>query len=209
MNLGAENAKKTYLAIGLFVVALIMVVRFISSETGGSTPAAAATTATAAPQPARPARRTPRSSSHNKSEKAAAPVTPQLDPRLDLAALNEAEDTKYDGSGRNIFMATEEPKIPQPVANGLKHGNNDAKVTPPPPPPPIVKTPPPINLKFFGFASGPDHKSVFLSSGDDVMVAREGEIVQRRYKILKINNNSVDVLDVLSNNKQTIPLTAG
>jgi hypothetical protein len=33
--------------------------------------------------------------------------------------------------------------------------------------------------------------------------------VQRRYKIMKINNNNVEVLDVLSNNRQAIPLTAG
>ena len=66
-----------------------------------------------------------------------------------------------------------------------------------------------INLKFFGFASGPDHKRVFLAQGDDVFVAGEGDIVRQRYKIVKINNNNVEVLDVLSNNRQTIPLTAG
>lgn len=210
MKLGTESAKKTYLALGLFVVALIMVVRFISSEFGGSGPAPANTAAAARPEPARPARRGARTGTHAKNDKSAGPVTPALDPRLDLAGLKEAEDTKYDGTGRNIFMATEEPKIPPPVATGFKTGGHQATVTPPTPPlPPPHPAPPPINLKFFGFASGPDHKRVFLSSGDDVVVASEGEIVQRRYKIVKINDKSIDVLDVLSNNKQTIPLTAG
>lgn len=207
MNLGAENAKKTYLAIGLFVVALIMVVRFISSETGGSTPAAATATNTAAPPPTRPARRTGRIGSHAKNEKTSVPVTPQLDPRLNLVALKGTEDMQYDGAGRNIFTATEEPKIPQPIAPPIKPGPTVVNNTPPSPAP--RPAPPPINLKFFGFASGPDHKHVFLATGEDVMVASEGDIVQRRYKIVKINDKSIEVLDVLSNNKQTIPLTAG
>jgi hypothetical protein len=65
-------------------------------------------------------------------------------------------------------------------------------------------------LKFFGFASSPgEPTSVFLGNGDDVFVAREGEIVNRRYKVMKINPKSVEIEDVLSNNRQTIPLTAG
>jgi len=42
-----------------------------------------------------------------------------------------------------------------------------------------------------------------------VFVAREGDVVQRRYRILRINITSVDVEDVLTNRRQTIPLTAG
>jgi hypothetical protein len=135
-------------------------------------------------------------------------VTPSLDPRLHLSDLKEAEETTYDGTGRNIFVETEEPI---PVAHGSAFVANN---TPPPSPnpgpaPPTVRQHPPINLKFFGFASGPDHKRVFLAQGDDVMVAAEGDIVERRYKIVKINNNNIEVLDVLSNDHQTIPLTAG
>jgi len=207
MRLGAENSKKTIIAVALFAVALFMMIRLISSETGGSAPAPAATTA-AAPQPARSVRRGARGSK-TKGEKVSGPVTPGLDPRLNLAALKEAEDTEYDGTGRNIFMSTEEPKIPAPVAPGTTDHNKELAVTPTPPPKPTPAPPPPINLKFFGFASGPDHKHVFLANGDDVFVATEGDIVQRRYKIVKINNNNIEVLDVLSNNRTTIPLTAG
>ena len=58
--------------------------------------------------------------------------------------------------------------------------------TGPPPPPP----PPPIPLKFYGFTgnkSGP--KQVFLSKGEDIFVAKEGQIIDRRYRILKIGPN--------------------
>jgi hypothetical protein len=74
----------------------------------------------------------------------------------------------------------------------------------PPPPPP----PPPINLKFFGFANKPgEPKKVFLSQGEDVFIAVEGDIVDRRYKVVHIGPASVEIEDVLYNNKQNIPLT--
>ncbi len=207
MKLGAENSKKTIAAGALFLLAIVMFVRMLSGSS--SSGAASATSATGtAPAPTRQARRaaTTRKGVRSKAEKASGPVTPSLDPRLNLAQLKETEETPYDGKGRNIFMATEEPKIeiPKQVASGFKEPEKVVNPGPPPPPPP-----PPINLKFFGFASGPDHKKVFLAQGDDVFVASEGDIVQRRYKIVKINNNNIEVLDVLSNNRQTIPLTAG
>jgi hypothetical protein len=51
---------------------------------------------------------------------------------------------------------------------------------------------------------------VFLSSGGgDVFVAREGDVVDRRYKIVRIQPNTVEVEDVLTNNRQNLPLTQG
>lgn len=208
MKLGAENSKKTIAAAALFLVAIVMFVRMMagsSSSSGSVTPTA---TPGATTSPVRQARRpSTKKGARAKAEKASGPVTPSLDPRLNLAQLKETEETPYDGKGRNIFMATEEP-LPTAVDTGFKKPGPNSQ-TPPPPPQQSVYVPPPIPLKFFGFASGPDHKKVFLAQGDDVFVASEGEIVQRRYKIVKINNNNIEVLDVLSNNRQTIPLTAG
>jgi hypothetical protein len=119
--------------------------------------------------------------------------------------LQEAEGTDYTGKGRNIFLAqaSEPVEIQRPIAPVVK------KAEPPPPPVYTPPPPPPIELKFFGFASTQGIKRVFLSRGDDVFIAGEGDIVNRRYKIMKINANNIEVLDVLSNNQQTIPLTAG
>jgi hypothetical protein len=65
-------------------------------------------------------------------------------------------------------------------------------------------------LKFFGFANKPgETKKVFLSQGEDVFIAGEGDIIDRRYKILRITPVSVEVEDVLTNNRQSIPLTQG
>jgi hypothetical protein len=135
----------------------------------------------------------------------AGPVS--LDPRLRLDLLKASEDTEYKGAGRNIFRAEAEPvAIPKPVQTAIK----SAQQQPTPPPVYTPPPPPPINLKFFGFASEPgQQKKVFLSQGEDVFVASEGDIVNRRYKVVKIGNTSVDFQDLLSNNRQTIPLTQG
>ena len=58
------------------------------------------------------------------------------------------------------------------------------------------------------FANKPgEPKKVFLSQGEDVFIAAEGDIIDRRYKVSRITAVSVEVEDVLNNNRQSIPLT--
>ncbi len=68
-----------------------------------------------------------------------------------------------------------------------------------------------IPLKFYGFASPPgEPKKIFLKMGEDVFVAGEGEIVDRRYKVIRIPNTSVEIQDVVTSGPpQNIPLTQG
>jgi hypothetical protein len=207
VKVGADNSKKTMVAVGLFAIALFLLIRMFtfggpSHATASPAPNAASTTMPNAPGQRAGVRRV-RPTSKSSS---AGPLTPSLDPRLHLSELKQTENTEYTGKGRNIFLAqaTEPIDIPKPIVSPIKN----PKVTPPPqqvytPPPP-----PPIDLKFFGFASTQGVKRVFLARGDDVFVATEGDIVNRRYKIVKINNNNIEVLDVLNNNRQTIPLTS-
>ncbi len=196
MKLGAENKKKTIIAAGLMAIAVLLLVRMLSAPRAATTTGAARTAAPRARQAKTAARRDPR------DRYLAVSLAPTLDPRLRLDLLKGSEDLKYTGSGRNIFSETME-EIPKPVAPGLKQ--EAAKWTPPPPPPP-----PPINLKFFGWASRPgEAKKIFLSQGDEVFVAGEGDIVGRRYKVVRIGPSSVEIEDVLSNNRQSIPLTQG
>jgi len=125
-----------------------------------------------------------------------------LDPTLRYDWLKASEDTKYEGTGRNIFLAQAE--IPQPQGPGVTDKPKEPEGPPQPPPPP------PINLKFFGFASKPgEPKKIFLSEGEDVFIAAEGEVVNRHYKVLRISPTSVEIEDVLNNNRQSIPLTLG
>jgi hypothetical protein len=194
MQLGTENRNKTMAAIALMVVAVVlMVVRFLPDS-----PAAAKSPSPAvAPQPETRRTVTVRTGSGKKPAVSAAARS--LDPTLRYDWLKASEDTKYQGAGRNIFRA--EVEIPKPIVPVQK----PVAIVPQGPPPP-----PPINLKFFGFANKPgEPKRIFLSQGEDVFIAGEGDIVDRRYKILHITPVSVEVEDVLNNNRQSIPLTQG
>jgi hypothetical protein len=193
MKLGAESRTKVIVLIVLLVGAAISAVHMVSSLGNRPMPVAAApsTPRSTTPQPP-PRRATGRGPT-------AAVAAPSLDPELRLGLLQSSEGTKYEGTGRNIFVPALEP-IPHEVAKGLKNQ--------PPPPPPGPPPPPPIPLKFFGFASHTgEGKRVFLAQGEDVFIAEEGQIVDRRYKVVRINPASVEIEDMLNNNRQTIPLT--
>jgi hypothetical protein len=131
----------------------------------------------------------------------------QLDPTLRMEAMLVTESLVYSGSGRNIFSANSAPiEIPKPIApvRAVK-----APPPGPPPPPPGPPPPPPIDLKFFGTATAADGtRRAFLLHGEDVFLASDGDIVQRRYKVITISANSVEVEDMANNNKQTLPLLA-
>jgi hypothetical protein len=203
MKLGAENKKKTAIAIGLAAVAIIVVVWQIynPANTAAVLPPSATSTkvaGTTAPGTAKP--RAGQSERH-----VAAVWTPTLDPRLRLDLLKDSEGLKYEGSGRNVFRKHLE-EIPKPVAKGLI----DKPIQSQPWHAPGLAPPPPINLKFSGWASqAGEPKAVLLSQGSEIYVAHEGEIIAGRYKILRINADSIDVQDVLNNNRQKIPLTQG
>ena len=195
MEIGGENKNKVRIAIGLGIVAAIV----LAYQFLGSSSAPSASTASPVPGAARVAQHRPGGRGKHNPE-----ADQRLDPTLDLTTLAATEGMKYSGTGRNIFVASAE--IPTPKTSGATDHIAEQKPTGPPPPPP----PPPITLKFFGFASGPgEPKKIFLSQGEDVFIAAEGDIVNRRYKVVRIGPNSVDIEDVLYNNRQSIPLTQG
>jgi hypothetical protein len=207
VKLGTENRKEIIVAVVLGVVLLLVVVyEFMpSSSTIASTaPATTATDALNVPAtPARPAAH--RSSAPVKKERPAQ----NLDPTLQLKLLAATEAIKYEGSGRNIFVSQQEDvKIPTALDSGATDHQKKADEIYHPP---SQAAAPPIPLKFFGFASRPgEPKKVFLIKGDDTFIAGEGEIVDRRYKVVKISPTSVDIQDVVgSGPPQNIPLTVG
>ncbi|HYH00432.1 MAG TPA: hypothetical protein VD837_14965 [Terriglobales bacterium] len=205
MKVGTENKKKTAIAVGLLVIALVLVARtlFTSPATPSQRSGATANRPAAQKQAAATDSGPQRRPTTDRNRYLSAALTPTLDPRLRFDLLKMSEDVKYEGTGRNIFSAESAPEIPEPVDNPRR--DEEVASVPQGPPPP-----PPINLKFFGYATrSGEPRSIFLTQGDSVFSAREGDIVAGRYRIVKINPTSVEIQDVLSNNTQTIPLIQG
>jgi hypothetical protein len=196
MKLGAENRTQVIILAVLGGVALLsLAYQFWPSSEVTASPTQVASTTTARPATRRTA-----------SGKIVPIIEPRLDPTLDLNLLTQSEEIKYSGNGRNIFVAGSMPTIEKPKKSGATDHDKQAELHYPPPPPP----PPPITLRFFGFASKPgEAKRIFLSQGEDVFIAGEGDIVDRRYRVLHITNTSVEMEDVINNNRQSIPLTPG
>jgi hypothetical protein len=187
LKIGAENKNKLRWMIALLVIAVLVgIYNFWDFGTSSAAPPAAVSSPTAA------------------QKKAPQVVDTTLDPRLRIDILAASQSKKYEAGGRNIFRMEELKPIEKPVTSVRVEIGPPAPPTPTPTPPP-----PPINIKFYGFASKPNEpKRIFLADDGEVFLARQGDIVERKYKVAQINNTSVVIEDVLNNNKQTIPMTA-
>ena len=201
MKVGAENRKKVAVAAVLMVAALLLVGRMLLVDSGPSASAPPSLEQGGAVS-AQSVRTSPRRLAKGKKTQSA---SLNLDPRLRLDLLKSSEDITYAGTGRNIFLSYDEAPIPKPVADPrLDKSQAQAQIPSGPPPPP------PITLRFFGFANKPGQpRKVFLAKGQDIFIAGEGDIVDRRYKVLRIGPTSIELQDVLNNNRQSIPITQG
>ena len=222
MKSGAENRKKTIMAGVGAALGLCAVILIYNELFGGApNPAAhqAATPAVVAPAAGRtkaPARTQSTATTGPGSGQAAAPgiaakkmasTSSSLDPTLDETAMLRTESLVYTGTGRNIFSLIYVP--PSPTGSSLDHGMPPPRpIGPPPqlgppPPPPL----PPINLKFFGTAMRANGvRQAFLLQGEDVYLASKDDIVARKYRIVSISANSIQVEDMTNHNTQTLPL---
>jgi len=140
-----------------------------------------------------------------------------VDPTLHLSALVKLQDVKLEPTTRSLFEISAAP----PEVLAAKEPGK-IKVEPafvlygpkaPPPAPPLPPTPraPAIPLKFYGFVNParPDVKRAFFLDSDEIVVAGEGDLIKKRYKIIRIGVNSAEVEDTVfkgDNTKQTLPL---
>jgi hypothetical protein len=211
--LGTENKRQVYIVVALFVVILAIGGYELLGPFGGSSTAAPPV---AAPRPAaqptastnaRPAADAkPAANGQTALGTDAERLTNEgLDPTVHFDMLAESERVEYAGTGRNIFSADSGPvNIPVPIAPAR---TNQATVILPPPVPEPPR-PPAIDLKYFGYTQARDKSmKAFFTHGDDVFMARSGEIVDHRYKVGAIMPGSVQITDLSYNNTQTLSLT--
>jgi len=136
-----------------------------------------------------------------------------IDPTLRLELLARLDDARFESAGRNLFefgpVEAPKPKLPEPKIEVKPEPVMIGPEPPPPPPaPPVKSPPPPIPLKFYGLAlplRGND-KRVFCLQGDEILTPAEGDLVQNRYRIVRITPVTVLVEDTLHKHQQQIPV---
>jgi len=219
MKVGAEPRKVALLAVLLVVLIYVAYTNFLAGEpareptrppTGAvaRAPAPVAAAPEPGPEPERPVLGEFRPSLRpDRRERRPDPAT--IDPTLRLDLLARVQSVTLAGGARNLFQfgpapvpKNPEPKIiPKPPGAAPNHA--DSKPAEPPKPPP-----PPIPLKFFGYASPAraSQRRAFFLDGDDIIVAGEGELIKKRYKVVRIGINSAVVEDVEHKHQQTLAL---
>jgi len=208
--LGIENKRQVYIVIGLFVAILGgAIYEFHDSFGGSSAPTPPPVVNQAASSNTRAsgnARSSPGSQSSQGPEATKLSGT-GLDPTVHFDRLAESEDVEYAGTGRNIFSA--ESIAPPPRLETLVTGPRPITPVAYTPQAPLTPTAPPIDLKYFGYTQTKD-KSIkgFFTHGEDVFMAKTGEVVDHRYKVGDLKPGSAQVTDLSYNNTQTLPLMA-
>jgi len=201
IQFGTEKKGQVYLVIALFAVIFVIACVEIIGTFGHSSP----TPVQAAAAP--PVQRIPETAgslsvASTSADDALKLSNTGLDPSLHLDKLVQNESVVYAGNGRNIFSAESAPvKIETPLASARDQA---VLIVPPPPEPP---KPPAIDLKYYGYTQTTDKSlQAFFVHGDDIFVARSGDIVNHRYRVGAIQPGSAQVTDLGYNNTQMLTL---
>jgi hypothetical protein len=144
------------------------------------------------------------------------PIDPsRTDPTIRFASLAKVQGVGMAGGGRSLFdfgsmtQLAEGPKpgvIVKPTKVIPVYGPPILGPLPQKPPDP---PPPAIPLKFYGFVhtARSGERRAFFMENEDIYIASEGEMIKKRYKLVKIGVNSAVLEDSqFKNNQQTIKL---
>lgn len=223
MKVGASRGKVAILAVLGLVLVYFLYSNFQSDEPSyapasvtppprAAAPDALPETPATAPRERRPvARAESRPLRLTFKDKKADATT--VDPTIRFDLLAKVQQVTLEGGVRNLFQFGAAPLPPRPepkIAVNAKAvqaapvavvNNNTPAAAPAPPPPP------PIPLKFFGYSSAtPGLKKAFFLQGEEIVVAAEGEMVQKRYRIVRIGVNSCVVEDTHYKHQQTLQM---
>lgn len=227
MKLGAEP-KKVAILVGLLVVALVVfLMNSDSTPDTAYTPPAATSAPSAGPADtgtsasSATAQVRGRTSTEfrpsvrpKRGEQRPDPMT--IDPTLRLDLLAKLQTVNVQGSHRSIFdfgqppapkpdpvkEAAAKPPVPNPIVPVKPAETEQANAEPAKP------AAPPIPLKFYGYVSpaGTPQKRAFFMEGEEIHVVHEGDLVKKRYKVVRIGVNSVVMEDTQFGSQQTLPL---
>jgi hypothetical protein len=198
--------------------------RMAAEATGAVAPAPTATPAATSTPATEPRRIVTPSRSRNdefhpslRSKRKEDQIDPgTVDPTLRLDLLAKVQAVKLEGGQRNLFQfgkaePAAELKGPEPKIEPKRLAMGPPEAPPPPPPPGPVQPPPPppITFKYYGVATKriDNKKTAFFLDGEDIILATEGMAVKKRYRVVRINTDSVVLEDVELKREQTLKIS--
>ena len=227
MKLGAERNKIIVLAVASTVAAGTVYLQFFAGEEATPTRRRpAAVTRSSAPERAPRQRRASapprqvrgqsfRPTFHRAdSDEALDPMT--VDPTLQTDLLAKVRSVEFEGIERNLFRFGERKKlVASPSAEEIKESQERLKALQAQSSKPVKKKPvarkptaPPIDWKYYGFANSrrDTRKRAFLLDGEEIFIATEGDVFEKRYRIVRIGINSIVIEDMQFKEEQKLPL---
>ncbi|HSP90420.1 MAG TPA: hypothetical protein VLN08_05920 [Vicinamibacterales bacterium] len=132
---------------------------------------------------------------------------PAVIPAVGLASLDRAQPEPAD-SGRDPFRFGSAPAaVPRGGSTGGGFGGAAPAV---PAPPQEPAGPPPIPLRFIGIArQGEGRMYAVLRDERGVYYGAEGDVVEGRYRILRVSTDTVELSYVDGRGRVTIPMSGG
>jgi hypothetical protein len=121
------------------------------------------------------------------------------DPTLRIDEITASQKREYAGKSRNIFNYGRMQVVEKPPEKPAEVVDPDPPPPPPPPPPPF---------KFYGIATNQatGRKRAFFTNGDDIWIAEEGQMIDRRFKLISIGTASAEVEEIATGRRVTMPL---
>jgi hypothetical protein len=121
-------------------------------------------------------------------------------PPLQMELLARVQRAGAAGT-RDLFRFVPSRKQDRDVPPSLPTHTDSSPVSPREEP---VREPPP--LTFYGYARYPASRRAFFFDGNDTYLAREGESIAGRFRIIRIDGNSAVVEDLKPSATLTLPL---
>jgi len=120
-------------------------------------------------------------------------------PALHLDRIERLRKLEYRPTGRDIF-SSELPPPPTPKAPPKPVGPQL-----PPPEPALV-----VPFKFYGYSTDArtGKRRGLFTTGEDVIIASEGESVQNRFRIVSIGTTSAEVEEISTKRRATLTMEA-
>jgi hypothetical protein len=219
MKLGADPKKVAILAVLLLVAGYFVITNMFSGSTPQSASSAVRARTEIPPEIRGPA---PRAEVRKTKPSRTQEFRPSLKPRkpgesVDLSSIDatlrldllaKLQDAKVQGGERSLFDFGSVP-APKPEAKVIPKPIYTVALPPPPAPPPPPPPPAPrIALKFYGYTMPAPQgaKRAFFLDGEEILIGAEGEVLKKRYRVVKIGVNSVVMEDLQTKSEQTLPL---